>query len=80
MKRMMLAAAVAGFGMLAAVGAEAMPAVPMAVDSPSVTLVAQGCGPGGHRNDYGRCRPNYGRDRGCPPRSRPDRFGRCRFF
>ncbi len=28
------------------------------VDASDITLVAQGCGPGWHRNAYGVCRPN----------------------
>lgn len=53
--------------------------------SGSIELVSGGCGPGGHRDPYGYCRPNgpygygYGRPvyRGCPPGMHPTPYG-CR--
>ena len=33
-------------------------AASMALTAISPAMAAQGCGPGGHRNAYGRCRPN----------------------
>ncbi len=39
----------------ASVSAHAAPILPVPVLSPSVTLVAQGCGPGGWRGPYGHC-------------------------
>jgi hypothetical protein len=60
-----------GFSFVVALGvaglggaAQAMP-VPAdnALQSPDVTPVAQGCGPGWRRGPYGGCRPIYG-----PPR------------
>lgn len=61
MKKLMLAAVVAGFGFIAA-PAMAMPVGP-ATSSDLVTTVAGGCGPGWHRGPYGGCRPGgyYGR-------------------
>src|ERR1700716_4243861 len=40
--------------------AQALPVSPAqsGQGAPIVTLVAQGCGPGAHRNAYGVCRPN----------------------
>ncbi|UDL93005.1 hypothetical protein LGH83_10180 [Lichenihabitans sp. PAMC28606] len=55
------AAAVMMFG-LGAVGAEAMPlsnALQLG-DAPAVTLVRDGCGPFGHRSNYGYCKGNGG--------------------
>jgi len=63
MRKTLAASAVALLG-LAAVPASAMPFGSMAGADradPGVTLVAGGCGPGFHRNYYGRCIPNgYG--------------------
>jgi hypothetical protein len=45
---------------LGAVSAQALPAAPVQPgfdESGDVTLVADGCGPGFFRNDFGRCRP-----------------------
>jgi hypothetical protein len=44
---------------LGAVSAQALPAAPVQTgfDGSDVTLVADGCGPGYFRNDFGRCRP-----------------------
>ena len=45
---------------LGAVSAQALPAAPVQTGfdvSGAVTLVADGCGPGYFRNDFGRCRP-----------------------
>ena len=43
--------------------AQAMPIPAPNLASGDVTLVAQGCGPGGHRGPYGHCRALYT----CPP-------------
>ncbi|HTR11933.1 MAG TPA: hypothetical protein VMI72_01450 [Roseiarcus sp.] len=60
MREAVIASAVALLG-LAAVPAQAMPFGSVTGAHPGVTLVAQGCGPGWHRNYYGRCIPNgYG--------------------
>ncbi len=71
MKKLMLAAVVAGFGFVAA-PAMAMPVGP-ATSNDLVSTVAGGCGPGWHPNPWGRCvangyyrrpvivRPFYGR-------------------
>ena len=64
-----------GFGLALALGAggaaQAMPVSGDAgVGSSTITLAAQGCGPGMHRGPYGACRPNV-RPRGYgygPPR------------
>lgn len=57
MRFALLAAASAAL-VLGAVGAEAAPLVPLVADggTPSVTLVAQGCGLGYSRGSSGRCR------------------------
>jgi hypothetical protein len=41
------------------VSAQALPAAPVQTgfDGSDVTLVADGCGPGYFRNDFGHCRP-----------------------
>jgi hypothetical protein len=59
-KTLGLAAAAAMMFGLGAVGAEAMPLVPSAslADASSVTLVRDGCGPYGHRSNYGYCKAN----------------------
>ena len=60
MRKTLMASGFALLG-LAAAPASAMPFGSMAGADPGVTLVAGGCGPGGHRNYYGRCVPNgYG--------------------
>lgn|SRR5574337_363591 len=60
MQKALISSAVALLG-LAAVPAQAMPLGPVVGADPGFTLVAQGCGPGWHRNYYGRCIPNgYG--------------------
>ncbi len=54
-----VAACLFGIAGLAAAPAGAMPIAPLGgLDDGSVTLVAQGCGPGGWRGPYGRC--HYG--------------------
>lgn len=61
-----------------AVDAQAMPAAPVTTDqTPGVTLVAGGCGPGWHRGPYGGCRRNWGRGWGPGPRCwwRPSPWG-----
>lgn len=58
--RSMIFALAAGASLAFSVGAEAMPAAPVAQQAaPEVTLVAGGCGIGFHRGPYGGCRPNY---------------------
>jgi hypothetical protein len=55
------ATACAALGMVS-FGVQAFPvssAVPQ-VGNPDVTLVEGGCGPGFHRGEFGRCRPNGG--------------------
>jgi hypothetical protein len=44
----------------ASVGAQSAPASNpfTGMDASNIILVAQGCGPGWHRNTYGVCRPN----------------------
>ena len=54
--RKLLVAAFLGLSGLAAVSANAMPIAPLSDTNPGVTLVAQGCGPGGWRGPYGGCR------------------------
>lgn len=55
--RSRIAALIFGLGCLAAAPAGAMPVAPLAgFDAADVTLVAQGCGPGGWRGPYGHCR------------------------
>jgi hypothetical protein len=41
-------------------GAGALPVAPLApaAGTPEIILVEGGCGPGFHRNEFGRCRPN----------------------
>lgn len=54
-----LAAAAAMMLGLTSFGAEAMPIAPATVSgAPAVTLVADGCGPFGHRSHYGYCKSN----------------------
>ncbi len=48
---------------LASASSQAMPIPAANLASGDVTLVAQGCGPGGHRGPYGHCRALYT----CPP-------------
>ena len=54
-----------------------------AVDRGSIINVEGGCGPYGHRDPYGRCRPNRppppppGYYRRCPPGLHPTPYG-CR--
>ncbi|MCW6507393.1 GCG_CRPN prefix-to-repeats domain-containing protein [Lichenifustis flavocetrariae] len=79
----------AGAMLFAIGGAEAMPAAPLAQDSP-VILARAGCGFGAHRGPYGGCRLNRGprgsirammtgAPRGCPPRMYRGRYGRCHY-
>jgi hypothetical protein len=57
-------------------------AAPMAasaarLDGP-IIRVEGGCGPGGHRDHWGNCRPNYyPHPRPCPPYMHPTPYG-CR--
>jgi hypothetical protein len=79
MRRLMIAAVFAGTALVASAGAQAMPAIGIGAANSAVTLVADGCGPGGHRNGYGRCVPNFHRPffRRCPPGFHPTPYG-CR--
>ena len=80
MKHLLAVAAIAGLASLGSVAAHAAPGVspmPSAVTASSdIDLVAQGCGPGGFRDRFGRCvgRPVYRR---CPPGLHPTPRG-CR--
>ena len=60
---------------------EAMTVMPQGQGDSAVVLVEGGCGPGGHRDRYGNCRPNFRPPyrRPCPPRMFLDRFGHCRY-
>lgn len=66
-KTFVLAAGAAMLLGLATAGADALPLAPAASlsDAPATVLVSGGCGPYGHRNYYGECRPGgrgyYGR-------------------
>ena len=72
---------VLGLGLLAAVPlSRAEAASAPALPTGGIELIAQGCGPGGHRDRFGYCRPNYApppRYRGCPPAYHPTPYG-CR--
>jgi hypothetical protein len=54
------AAAAAMLASVVSFNAQALPVSPSqsGQGAPIVTLVAQGCGPGFHRNAFGACRPN----------------------
>jgi hypothetical protein len=54
------AAAAAMLASVVSFNAQALPVSPSQSNqgAPIVTLVAQGCGPGFHRNAFGACRPN----------------------
>ena len=54
--RKLVFAAFLGLSGLAAIPADAMPVAAPFDAAPGVTLVAQGCGPGGWRGPYGHCR------------------------
>lgn len=78
MKQLVVAAV---FSMVAGAAAQAMPLLPAGPVDTGIITVSGGCGPGGHRANYGRCVPNfYGRPvyRGCPPGFHPNPYGRCR--
>ena len=85
MKHLLAVAALSGLMSLGAISqAQAAPAFgPHAVVSSGnvdITLVAQGCGPGGVRGRYGRCvyrRPPPPPMRRCPPGMHPTPGG-CR--
>jgi hypothetical protein len=49
---------------LASVPSQAMPLPAAGPDIGNVTLVAQGCGPGGHRGPWGHCRALFTCPRG----------------
>ena len=80
MKTVILAASITLGALLTGTAAEAMPALQSGAVDNGITQVAGGCGPGGHRNGYGRCVPNFrgGFRRGCPPGMHPIGYGRCR--
>jgi hypothetical protein len=52
----LIAAAAGAIVAASALGAQAMPAAPLASDTPIIN-VAMGCGPGFIRGPYGGCRP-----------------------
>jgi hypothetical protein len=62
MRSTILSFATATALVLGAVSAQAMPAVTTAPgsDAAPIVTVAEGCGPGFHRNFRGFCRPNFG--------------------
>jgi hypothetical protein len=72
--KILIAAAILSLGALGA--AQALPVAPLSADE-SVTLVAQGCGPGMARNAAGHCRPAF-IARPCPPGMHRNAIGRCR--
>lgn len=69
MRSFMFAAAIALGSVSAGLSASAMPALQSGPLDSGITTVAQGCGPGGHRDYYGRCVPNFRGPgfRACPP-------------
>jgi len=71
--RMLIAAA---FGLATLGIAHAMPAAPAPAAGLAVP-VAQGCGPGFHRDLAGRCVPEEPVVRACPPGFRRNALGRC---
>ena len=51
---------------------------PVFSNAPEIMQVSGGCGPNGHRDGYGNCRPNYRPNyRACPPGYHPTPYG-CR--
>ncbi len=79
MKRLVLATAVTVAAMAAGMTAQAMPIPLASQQDTSIVRIADGCGPGGHRDGFGRCVPNYRRFyRGCPPGFHLNPYGRCR--
>jgi hypothetical protein len=60
MSKTLLSAAAFAVLSFAAFDAQALPLAPApaGVSAPDVILVEGGCGPGFHRNEFGRCRPN----------------------
>jgi hypothetical protein len=56
-KTFLAAAAVAALSFIA-LDARAFPVARAPSAGPEVTLVEGGCGPGFHRNEFNRCRPN----------------------
>ena len=79
MKLLFAAALFAGAGLLGAPQAQAATSLGHPVlGQPSIEHVAEGCGPGGVRDRFGRCRPAYRPVyRGCPPGTHPTPYG-CR--
>ena len=74
MHKVILCLALGGVVALAtATTAQAVPILAVPALSPSVTLVVQGCGPGGWRGPYGHCRyaPYRGGYYGPPPAVAP---------
>ena len=66
MKFVTAAALMLGLGVAGA--AQAAPLTLPTAPSPGIENVMQGCGPYGHRDRYGYCRPNGYRPRpACPP-------------
>lgn len=58
MSKTVLAAGAVALLSFVSLNAQAFPVAPTPSAGPDLTLVAQGCGPGFHRNEFGRCRPN----------------------
>ena len=61
MRRLVLAAAVSIGAITAGASAQAMSVLPSGPLDNGITRVEGGCGPGGHRDPYGRCVPNFRR-------------------
>ena len=80
MRRLVLATAVTVATIAGSISAQAMPVLPAGPLDNGIVHVEGGCGPGGHRNPYGRCVPNFRRPffRGCPPGMHINPYGRCR--
>jgi hypothetical protein len=59
-RKLSSAMAIAVLLSFAAVDAQAFPltSAPAGTGTPDITLVEGGCGPGWHRGEFGRCRPN----------------------
>ena len=80
MRRLVMATAVTIATIAAAATAQAMPVLQPGPADSGITRVEGGCGPGGHRDYYGRCVPNFRRPiyRACPPGFHLNPYGRCR--
>lgn len=80
MRRLALAAAVSLAAITAGASAQAMSVLPSGPLDNGITRVEGGCGPGGHRDPYGRCVPNFRPRyyRACPPGMHLNPYGHCR--